>query len=169
MFANGKLNLKNIDHIGYVVKDVDKATKYYWEVLGVGPWQFFEFGPQLDEYKYYGKTDKCLLKIAEAKVGNVSIELIEPVYGPSPHRDFLEQRGEGMQHLGILIETPEDAQEMVKLGYTPMIEMIGLGDLKDGYGMYLDTEKDLGCVLECSIYPSDGTGLDVYKTYPEED
>lgn len=168
MFADGKLNIRNIDHVGYVVRNVDKTAKFFWEVLGIGPWEFMEFGPNVEEYKYYGKTEKLLLKIAEARVGAVSIELIEPVSGPSPHRDFLEKHGEGMQHLGILVDDYKDVREMINLGYKPMIEAMGIGDNKDGFGIYLDTEKEIGCVIECCVYPADGSGLLYYKTYPEK-
>jgi len=167
MFANGKLNIKNIDHVGYVVRDLDKTTKYFWEVLGIGPWEFMEFGPNVEKYKYYGKEDKLLVKIAEARVGDVSIELIQPVSGPSPHRDFLEKHGEGMQHLGILVDSYQDVEEMKKLGYTVMIEGTGIGDSKDGFCYYLDTEKEIGCVIECCVYPSDPSSLHYYKIYPE--
>jgi len=115
MFANGKLNIRNIDHVGYVVRDLDKTAKFFWEVLGIGTWQFMEFGPNVEEYKYYVKNEKLLLKIAEARIGSISIELIESVSGPSPHRDFLEKHGEGMQHLGILVDDYRDAQGMAKL------------------------------------------------------
>lgn len=168
MFADGKLNIRNIDHVGYVVRNVDKTAEYFWEVLGIGPWEFMEFGPNVEVYKYYGKTEEFLLKIAEAKVGPVSIELIEPVSGPSPHRDFLDKRGEGIQHLGIMVDNYEDVQEMIKKGYQPMIEAMGIGDNKDGFGIYLDTENEIGCVLECCVYPADGSGLLYYKTYPEK-
>lgn len=167
MFANGKLNIKNIDHVGYVVKDLDKAVKYYWEMLGIGPWEFMEFGPNVKKYRYYGQDSSLLLKIAEAKVGDISIELIEPVSGPSPHRDFLEKRGEGMQHLGILVDSYQDVEEMKKLGFKVMIEALDIGNNNDGFGVYIDTEKELGCVLELCLYPADGSDILYYKTYPD--
>lgn len=31
--------------IALVVRDVDKAMKHYWEVLGIGPWDVRHFTP----------------------------------------------------------------------------------------------------------------------------
>lgn len=161
------MKLKEIGHIGFVVRDVDKITEQFWKKFGIGPWAFIEFGPNVKNSTYHGEPCRNLMKIAEAQVGPISLELIQPVSGLSPHMDFLQTVGEGLQHLGFMIENPQEAEEMKSLGYSAICSAEGIADIKDSYAAYFDTDKDIACVLELGCYPSDGSEIEVYKIYPE--
>ncbi|MGI5891701.1 MAG: VOC family protein [Bacillota bacterium] len=161
------LNLKEINHVGFVVEDVDKTAEYFWKKFGIGPWAFIEFGPNVEKSTYYGEPCSNLMKIAESQVGPISLELIQPVSGPLPHMDFLKTKGEGMQHLGFMIDSPQEAEKLKNLGYNVICSASGIGDMKDGFAAYFDTDKSLGCVLELGCYPTDGSGVEIYKVYPD--
>lgn len=161
------MKLKEINHIGFIVRDVDKTAEQFWKKFGIGPWTFIEFGPNVKNSTYHGKPCRNLMKIAEARVGPISLELIQPVLGPSPHMDFLQTVGEGLQHLGFMIDNPQEAQEMEILGYSAICSAEGIADIKDSYAAYFDTNKDIACVLELGCYSGDGSEIEVYKIYPE--
>ena len=37
-------------------------------------------------------------------MGDIQIELIQPLDGDSPHKEFLNSKGEGIQHIGCAVE-----------------------------------------------------------------
>ena len=77
--------IEKVDHIGIVVEDLDKAMKVYSEGLGL-------------KVKLVEESEEFKVRIAFMPVGEVLIELIEPV-GPGMAQDFLEERGGGLHHI----------------------------------------------------------------------
>jgi len=43
-------------------------------------------------------------KIFATRMGPVEFELIQPVEGKSPHREFLDRKGEGIQHIAFAVK-----------------------------------------------------------------
>jgi methylmalonyl-CoA/ethylmalonyl-CoA epimerase len=79
----------------------------------------------------------------------VLYELMESVEGPNILEEFLEERGEGLHHLGYIVpDIDAEISEMKEKGY-PLLQS-GRGFGKDGDGAYalFDTERDFGCILE---------------------
>ena len=97
--------LPSLGQVGVVVKDVEKAIAYYTENFGLGPFQIIDFNPE--KHWVRGQPHPLRLKIAMAEMGPVHLELIEPVSKDSPHQQFLEEKGEGIQHLGFYIDDYE--------------------------------------------------------------
>ena len=98
--------LPPVSQIGVVVRDVKKAVEYYSKVFGVGPFQEFVFAPE--KHLLRGKPMPLKLNIAMAQMGPVLLELIEPVEGDAPHKWFLESKGEGIQHLGFIVDNYDE-------------------------------------------------------------
>ena len=88
--------------IGVVVKNLDNAMNHYSQVFGVGPFQVIEFAPAQHWLK--GKPTPIRLNIGIAQWGNLQLELIEVVEGDIPHKWFLDEKGEGVQHLGFIVD-----------------------------------------------------------------
>lgn len=154
MGTNGDLNIATINQIGIVVRDLEKAVERYWTEFGVGPWMIFPFGPGVKEMTYHGEPCAFEFKIAMAQVGPILIELLQPISGPTPHQDFLDRHGEGLQHLGVFVERLEPAAaEMERLGYRVISSAIGIGPEGDGGAAYFDTLDSLGTLLELIEMP----------------
>jgi len=83
--------LEKLDHIGIAVKDLDQAMKLYREAFGIEPDLVYESS--------YTKA-----KIAFFPVGEVRIELIQPVDPESVVGKFLEKRGEGIHHISYRVK-----------------------------------------------------------------
>jgi methylmalonyl-CoA/ethylmalonyl-CoA epimerase len=89
-----------ITQIGMVVPDLDAAVRAYHRTFGWGPWSIFEIVPPRHErVTLRGVEVEAGFRIAIATVGPIAFELIEPLAGPSQHREFLERTGGGLNHL----------------------------------------------------------------------
>ena len=131
-------------HLMIVVKDIEKAVSYY-ESIGIGPFRPY---PPLQEYENLDVEDeeafyKLIMK--EANIGSIVIQLCQPGPGKSIYKDFLERKGEGVQHLGFEVNDIEkEEEELSKKGF----KLLSSGRRKDGSGFsYFDTEDGAGVTL----------------------
>ena len=86
--------LKKINHIAIAVKDLDQATKFYQNTLGL-PLSSVEVVAEQ-------KTKVVFLKIGES-----NIELVQPAEPGSPLDKFLETRGPGIHHICLEVDDIE--------------------------------------------------------------
>ena len=82
--------LEKLDHIGIAVKDLDQAMKLYREAFGIEPSLVYE-------------SSHTKAKIAFFPIGEVRIELIQPVNPESVVGRFLEKKGEGIHHIAYSV------------------------------------------------------------------
>ncbi|MFI6587800.1 VOC family protein [Embleya sp. NPDC050493] len=104
--------LGTVDQLGYVVTDLRAAMRHWAENLGVGP--FFCFAEAAIPNIYYlGERTPVRIGVALAYSGDLQIELIQQLNpeAPSAYADFLQQRGEGLHHLGHFVEEGEAAYD----------------------------------------------------------
>ncbi|MBW2142643.1 MAG: VOC family protein [Deltaproteobacteria bacterium] len=139
---------KNIRQVGIVVRDAAKTAKRYSEIFGVGPWLFFDTAPT--DVILHGQPlndGESTIRIAVANLGEMQIELIQPLSGPSTHMEFLKERGEGVHHLsfGAVDNHDEFIGSLQNLGIG--IEM--QGNLEGSVTFsYMATQKELGTIFE---------------------
>ena len=134
----------SLHHISITVRNIDEAIKFYTS-LGIGP---FEDYPPLKEYVKIDVPDEVgfqNLKIKVVQIGPVQIQLIQPGEGKSLYRDFLEEKGEGVYHLGFVVGDIDSSEaEIKKLG----LHVLSSGRREDGSGFsYLDTAEKGGVTL----------------------
>ena len=87
--------------IGIVVKDLDEATRVFTEVLGLTPagGAFYEpFG----------------MRYGVCGVGDSLIELMEPMTADGPIGRFMENRGEGLQHMCLEVSNIEEMMSQLR-------------------------------------------------------
>ena len=80
-------------------------------------------------------------------VGNVQIELIESIEGPTIYQEFLEKRGEGLHHIKQTVPF-EKLQPTLEYFKNLGINVIQSGRYDNDYFYNLDTEKFIGIILE---------------------
>ncbi|MDQ8197807.1 methylmalonyl-CoA epimerase [Pelagicoccus enzymogenes] len=80
--------IQQIDHIGIAVKDLEKASRYYEESLGL---------------ELHGTEVVASQKVKTAffAAGDVHIELLEATDADSPIAKFIEKKGEGIHHIAF--------------------------------------------------------------------
>jgi methylmalonyl-CoA/ethylmalonyl-CoA epimerase len=141
----------NLHHICIVVRDIDKATKFY-ESVGIGPWE--EYG-SLEQYTDLDVPDRdgfFATTYRYTQVGSIQVQLCQPGDGNNPQRRFLEERGEGVFHIGFEVDDIDDARER---GIAAGLEVLMRGGRDDGSGFaYFDTaDRAGGVVLETRQSP----------------
>jgi len=141
---NNKSPFSKFHHLSVVVRNMDAAVKFY-EFIGIGPFKNY---PPLKEYvqlKVPDETGFFNLKFKIAQVGDIQIQLCQPGEGKSPYKDFLEKKGEGVYHLGFVVDDVDDSEaELKKMG----LKVLSSGRREDGSGFsYLDTAEKAGVVL----------------------
>ena len=140
-----------LDHIGIIVRDLEKSIEFY-RSLGAG--QFHSNKPvQRIERKWLGKLvplDIVNVIARSARLGSVDIELLQPFEGESVWRNFLETKGEGMHHIGFLVDDIEKEEvKLVKEGCTVVLR----SRFKNGGLDYVDMGKIGGVLIEIIQWP----------------
>src|SRR6516225_4358490 len=104
--------------IAFVVRDLDAALERHTRVLGGAPWRCWTFSAAIHrEAVYRGAPTDFSARLA-LNGTSPQFELIEPVRGPGVHQEWLERRGEGFHHLGVIVDSVAAASaRMQAAGY----------------------------------------------------
>ncbi|MBO3809939.1 MAG: VOC family protein [Candidatus Brockarchaeota archaeon] len=143
---------RRVTQIGIVVRNIEKSVETWGKLLGVKASGIVETGP-LEEtgMKYKGRAAEGRAKLAFLQLENITIELIEPVGGPSTWRDFLEKHGEGVHHIAFNVENMEHAENSLReIG----VEIEQEGFFTGGAYAYTDPESPLGIIIELLTHNS---------------
>jgi methylmalonyl-CoA/ethylmalonyl-CoA epimerase len=109
-----KLDLPDLNQVGFVVRSMEQALALYEPLFG--PFSTMDPGPM--NYNYRGAEEECDMRLAFGKSGDVEIELIEWLSGGCPHKEFLDAGGEGMHHLRFIVQDLDSkVVEAEALGY----------------------------------------------------
>jgi methylmalonyl-CoA/ethylmalonyl-CoA epimerase len=105
--SKAKSPFSKVIQVGIVVRDVEKTVERLTS-LGIGPFQEMVLPPDRKEW-FRGEPMYADFKIYGAMIGDIQIELIQPLSGDSPHKEFLETKGEGIQHIACAVEDIQKA------------------------------------------------------------
>ncbi|MFO7741514.1 MAG: VOC family protein [Anaerolineae bacterium] len=109
-----KIKCKGINQIAIVVEDLEQVAENYWNILGIGPWAIYDWEyPLVYDRTYRGEPAWARERIALVQVGDVQLELVQPVEGPSIYRDWLDEHGEGLHHLNFLVDDVDEAVDVL--------------------------------------------------------
>jgi methylmalonyl-CoA/ethylmalonyl-CoA epimerase len=103
--------LKNIEHIGIAVKNLNQADQLYEQMLGSGPYKHESVASEHVTTSFF-------------KTGETKLELLEATHPDSAISKFIEKRGEGIHH--IAFEVDDIYAEMKRLkeqGFNLLNEM----------------------------------------------
>jgi methylmalonyl-CoA epimerase len=146
----GLLKTNVIAQVGFIVKDIEKTKNKWAGFLGVPVPPTIQAGDyEITQTKYKGKgapKAKCQMAFFDAGP-NMQLELIQPNGEKSTWQDFLDKHGEGIHHIAFKVNgTKKILEACEKEG----IKCVQQGKYGDGGGeyAYLDTVKDLKCVIE---------------------
>lgn len=88
------MELNYIEHIGIAVKNLEEATRYYENVLGLKCYSVEEVKDQK-------------VKTAFFRIGQTKIELLESTSPEGPIGKFIEKKGEGIHHIAFAVNNIE--------------------------------------------------------------
>jgi len=115
----GSKSLK-VDHIAVVVKNIEKAVKFYSKAFGLKFEEIAEHSLPPDVI-YMGKPSPYTMKVTFAHMGPVRLELVQVVEGECIYTDFLKKKGEGVHHIGFEVD---DIEKEVSNAEAQGLEMI---------------------------------------------
>jgi len=132
--------------VGLIVRDIEKSAEAYSQVFGMPkPPVIITDKPEIAKTEYRGEPTNAQAKLAFFQMGQVALELIEPIGGPSTWKDFLDEKGEGVHHIAFTIQgTGEVVAYLEEKG----INVIQQGHYTGGMYTYVDSESALGVILE---------------------
>jgi hypothetical protein len=161
---------RKIYQIAWVTRDLDRSLKAWVEHLRVGPWRVYSFTDETVKNLHVdGKpvTEPFKFRIAISWIGDMEVELIEPVYGPMIYEKFLQEKGEGLHHIKEKI-ADADMAAVVEDYAGRGIPVTQTGQFFRDFHFYLDTEPKVDFVYELGNCPVQDLPADAFTTYPPE-
>jgi methylmalonyl-CoA/ethylmalonyl-CoA epimerase len=98
-----------VDHIGFVVADVEQAIAFYGEAFGLTEWE------RIAQPERHAD-------IAAARLGGALIELIAPTSDAAAFAKFLREKGPGMHHIAYRVDDIGAALAELSARGVPLID-----------------------------------------------
>lgn len=135
-----------LTHVGLAVRDLESAIAKHSSITGEGAWRTVEYSPAtVQEMTYMGAPTPSVVRTAVADGPDRRVDLVCPQSGPSIHRDWLGERGEGLHYANF--QVPSLAGAVAEMSaHAIALAQSGTGvshGLETAYG-YFDTVKELG-------------------------
>jgi len=148
------LGSTTIAQIAIVVRNIEEASKRYADVLGLPVPDVIVTRPGLEVHQTYkGEPSDAQARLAFFNLGQVQLELIEPLGGASTWQEALDRNGESVHHIAFWVEGMQRSVDFLKTQGMPMIQR---GDMGEGQYAYFDSEHQLGVTLELLEKVRDG-------------
>ncbi len=140
--------LRKVVQVAIVVRDIEASSKRWAELLGMPVPQISTTRPGHEVKEIYrGQPSEGQVKLTFFNLGQVVIELLQPVSDGTSWKEFLDKKGEGVQHLGFQVEDLEMTSDaLARAGY-PVLHQ-GRYDADNGTYVYHETLDELGVVIE---------------------
>jgi len=144
--SKNALGSQIICQVGLIVRDIERSSAAYADLFGVEVPQWSLTDAYEDAHtEYHGQPTAARAKLAFFDLGQVSLELIEPVGAPSTWREHLETHGEGVHHIAFHIQGMDEQLAVLAGKGMPAVQR---GDYTGGRYAYVDAVPQLGLVLE---------------------
>ncbi len=140
------LGTTTVTQVAIMVNDIEAKAKAWAEVLGVPVPEVIITAPlEQAQTRYQGQPSEARAKLAFFNLGQVALELIEPIGGPSTWRDQLEQHGESLHHIAFNIKGMKEKIAFLDAKGIPLVQT---GEYTGGRYAYVDSTPKLGAILE---------------------
>lgn len=140
---NTILGTTMVCQVAMIVRDVEKATRRFAELLGVPvPSIIMANEDGSDTVTFMGQPTKGRVRLSFFHMENLVVEFIEPTEDPTTWKEFLDTKGPGVHHIAFKAKNKmlETAARLEEFGF-PLIQN------GDKYA-YVESTDDLGVILE---------------------
>ncbi|MBL7126573.1 MAG: VOC family protein [Dehalococcoidales bacterium] len=164
-----KVKISGIKQVGIVVKDAVRTAENYWQILGIGPWEIRPWGNHvLWDRTYMGRPGWGRERLGHAYLGDLELELVQPVEGESVYQDWIDEHGEGIHHLKFLCDDIDEVTRLLGEQGFPSIQSGHFGDPKEKAGgfNYIDIPP-LHCIFE-PVHKPKSLPIDPVARVPEK-
>ena len=135
-----------VTQVGIIVRDIESKARAWSEILGLPMPEIIITDPvDKAQTEYNGKSTTARAKLAFFHMGQLDVELIEPIEGPSTWKDQLDGHGDSLHHIAFEIK---GIQEKIAFLDSKGVPLVQRGEYTGGRYAYLDGVSQLGTVLE---------------------
>ena len=116
--------------VAWVTDDIDATERLLAEQFGVPSWTRIPdvvFGRETTTLR--GQPVEFTAHVSLGYAGDLQLELIEPVSGPTVHREFLEAHGPGLHHVCFAVDDVDAACAAAAAAGVPVLMR---GSMMDG-------------------------------------
>jgi len=132
--------IKKLDHVSIMVRDIEKAVELFSTSFGLKPWR------------------RGIVEIPELGLKSVmlpikgtveAIELLQPLDTDSPYSRIINNRGEGLYHIGVLVDNIEEEISTLRGNGVMVEDIIDLPNFPIPIKVaWVDTRSAMGAVIE---------------------
>jgi hypothetical protein len=140
---------RSLEQVAFVVRDLGEAQKFFGQSMGIRRFYVIEhFGSSASDKIFRGRPAEHDFTIALAYSGNTQIELIQHLSGDTCYKEFLDRRGEGIQHLGFFLDDRQQHDQVLAEFNSNGFSVLQSGRFGGALYTYFDTERAIGAVME---------------------
>jgi hypothetical protein len=144
--SNQGLGTTTVMQVGIIVKDIEAKARAWADVLGLPIPDIMVTDPvEIAQTEYKGKSTEARAKLAFFDLGQVALELIQPLGSPSTWQDQLDQHGESLHHIAFVIKGMPEKIAYLAVKDMPLVQK---GEYTGGRYAYIDGVSKLGLILE---------------------
>ncbi len=144
--TDGALGTTTVTQVGIIVRDIETKARAWSDILGLPmPEIIITDTVDVAQTKYQGQSSPARAKLAFFHLGQVDIELIEPIGESSTWKDQLNEHGESLHHIAFQIKGMGDKLAYLDSKGLPLVQR---GEYSGGRYAYVDGSEQLGCIVE---------------------
>jgi glyoxalase/bleomycin resistance protein/dioxygenase superfamily protein len=144
--VSAPLASQTITQVGIMVQDIDATAQAWAHLLGVPvPDIIITDTVDIAHTEYQQQPTPARAKLAFFPLGQVTLELIEPIDTPSTWNDHLTARGPSLHHIAFQVNGLAGLLPVLAAQGMPLVQR---GDYEGGRYAYLDGQQRFGAVVE---------------------
>jgi methylmalonyl-CoA/ethylmalonyl-CoA epimerase len=124
-----------VDHIGFVVRDLDEAVAFYSRTFDVSEWERIAM-PERH------------MRAAVTHLGDMLLELIVPTSDEASFAKFLRERGPGMHHVGYRVDDIAAALAQARQRGVQLIDEVARPGMHNTLVAFLHPKSTQGVLIE---------------------
>ena len=144
--TDGALGTTTVTQVGIIVRDIETKARAWSDILGLPmPQIIITDTADIAQTEYQGESSTARAKLAFFHLGQVDIELIEPIGDSSTWKDQLNDHGESLHHIAFQVKGMGDKLAYLDSKGVPLVQR---GEYTGGRYAYVDSSEQLGCIVE---------------------
>jgi methylmalonyl-CoA/ethylmalonyl-CoA epimerase len=100
---SGSLAIIGFSHIGFAVASVEDFQGTWGKALGITDWSVHDEAASGGIRLHGHDSGELAVRVAYARLGGISLELIETRVGRTHHLEHVERRGAGLHHIAFWV------------------------------------------------------------------
>lgn len=136
---------KSVCQIALVVDDIERVANNYAELFGVPVPDIWEIPPASEAHTTFrGQPTDTRARLCVFDMGQVVLELTQPDGEPSSWKQFMDERGQGVHHIGFQVKDRDKTMDF--FARKGAVER-HYGEYTGGNYTFVDSEREFGVLI----------------------